>query len=174
MNEKKTNNLIGGMILIGIGLLALVGQFVDLQLGEYVGLMILPALGVIFLVWGIIARDFGPLIPGGILSGLGLGIILGEKVSWPEGVDEGGAFLLAFALGWGLITLLSALVTAKTQWWPLIPGGIIGLVGPAVFFGGILWPTLNVMNLGWPVALIILGVSVILNARKAKEKSIEI
>jgi len=172
MNEKKTNGVIGGVILIGIGLVALLGQFVDIQVGEMIGLMILPALGLIFLVWGIAARNAGPMIPGGILSGLGLGIILVEKVSWPQGMDEGGAFMLAFALGWALITVLTAVFTPKVHWWPLIPGGIIAFIGLAVLFGGVFLKTLSLMNLVWPVLLIILGLFVIYNARKPKEKSV--
>lgn len=172
MNEKRKNGLVGGVVLISIGLLALIGQFVDWRPEANLGLYILPILGAIFLVWGIVTRNAGPMIPGGILSGLGLGILLLETVSWPEGMDEGGVFLLAFALGWALITMLTAVFTPKIHWWPLIPGGIIAVVGLAVLYGGVFWQALNLMNLVWPLLLILLGLSVIFNARRPKEKSI--
>jgi len=168
MDDKRKSRGVGGVILIVIGLLALLGQFVDVEIWDNVGLYILPVLGAIFLVWGIAARNMGPIIPGGILSGLGLGIILVEKVSWPETVDEGGVFLLAFALGWALITVLTAVFTAKTQWWPLIPGGIIAVIGFAILFGGIFWQALNLMNIIWPLLLIALGLFVIFNPRRGK------
>ncbi len=172
MNENKMNGWVGGMILIGIGLVALAGQIFDIQLSVNLGLFILPILGAIFVLWGILTRNVGPLIPGGILSGLGLGIILVETISWPANVDDGGIFLLAFSLGWALITVLTAVFTDKTHWWPLIPGGILALIGLAVLFGGAFWQALNLMNLVWPVLLIVLGLSVIFHARKTKEKSI--
>ncbi|MCB8984132.1 MAG: hypothetical protein H6659_09920 [Ardenticatenaceae bacterium] len=173
MSNKRKNNWAGGIILISIGLLALLGQLVNWQLSPDFGVYLLSVLGALFLVWGIITRQAGPMIPGGILSGLGLGVVLVETMSWPQGMDEGGVFLLAFALGWVLITVLTAVFTSKTHWWPLIPGGIIAVVGLAVLFGGVFWQALNLLNLVWPLLLIILGITIIFNARRPKEKSLK-
>jgi hypothetical protein len=173
MKEQKNNSWIGGLILIGIGALALVGQLAPNFFGEELGIYFVLALGLLFLVWGIAARNIGPLIPGGILSGIGLGIILVESVNLPEGMDDGGLFMLAFALGWGLITLLSAVVTAKTQWWPLIPGGIMALIGLAVLFGGAFMQMLQWMGFLWPVILIVLGLALIIGAQRTKDKSVK-
>ncbi len=173
MNEKQKSGLVGGVILISIGLLALIGQLVDWRLEANFGLYILSILGAGFLVWGVVSRNAGPMIPGGILSGLGLGVILLETITLPEGTDDGGVFLLAFALGWALITVMTAVFTPKTHWWPLIPGGIIAVVGLAVLYGGVFWQALNLLNLLWPALLILLGLSIIYNARRTKEKSLE-
>ena len=120
--------------LIAIGVLVLVAQFGG---SETLGLLFLPALGLIFLIWGSAARSVGLLIPGGILSGIGLGVYLtGGPLSHLEGEAEGAVFLLSFAAGWALITLLSGLICGQTHWWPLIPGGIMAFIGGALLIGG--------------------------------------
>jgi hypothetical protein len=87
-------------------------------------------LGLVFLVWGILTHNAGLLIPAGILSGIGTGIVLIEgPLHVVSQQQEGGVFLMAFALGWFSITLLSLLFTHDPQWWPLIPGSILGGIG---------------------------------------------
>jgi hypothetical protein len=171
-NEKKETGWIGGLILIVIGLLALFGQLLPESITSNLGLYVVSALGLVFIVWGIAARNAGPMIPGGILSGIGLGIVLIEAVNFPANVDEGGVFMLAFALGWALIVLLTAVFTPKTHWWPLIPGGIMAFIGLAVLFGGVFLNALELVGILWPVALIILGIFILYQARQAKEKTV--
>jgi hypothetical protein len=174
MNEKmvkKENGWIGGLVLIAIGLLALFGQLLPEGITSNLGLYIVSALGLIFIIWGIAARNDGLMIPGGILSGIGLGIILIEGVRWPANVDEGGVFMLAFAAGWVLIVGLTAVFTPKTHWWPLIPGGIMAVIGLAVLFGGLFMTALELVGILWPVALIILGLFILYQARRPREKT---
>ncbi len=149
------NRLSAGIGLIVIGLLVLAAQFIR---SDWVGLLFLPALGLIFLVWGSATRNVGLLIPGGILSGLGLGVFLIEVVHPNlESVDTGGIFLASFGLGWGLITLFSAIFTDRTHWWPLIPGSILGLIGGLLLTGDVGLEVLEFAGKLWPVALIGLG-----------------
>lgn len=163
-NESKKDDrrgkLIGGTILILIGLLTLAGQYIQ---SEWFGLLILPALGLIFLAWGIISREFGLLIPGGVLSGIGLGafLITGPLSGLPE-ERTGGIFLLAFAAGWFLITLLSTITKHGLAWWPLIPGAILGLIGGALIVGGPALRVLELVGQGWPIILIAIGLYMIL------------
>lgn len=171
MDEKKQNNWIGGVILIVVGALMFLGQLMDWRLVGDFGIYIVSILGLLFLIWGIAARNVGPMIPGGILSGIGLGIILVEGVTWPANVDEGGIFMLAFALGWVLIVVLTAVFTTKTHWWPLIPGGIMAFIGLAVLFGGFFMRALELLGLLWPIALVILGIYILYQARHPREKA---
>ncbi len=163
----RTNRkpLTGGIILIAVGALALLGQ---LNLFENAEVFIVPALGAIFLAWGLLTRTFGLVIPGGILSSIGLGIALTEGPLAGLGEPaEGAVFLLAFAAGWLLIALLSTLTSGGFQWWPLIPGGILALVGGLLLAGETGLQVLKVIGYAWPVALIALGAWIILRKRTA-------
>ncbi len=165
MDTKERNGaLVGGFVLVLIGLMALAFQFLDGFDAAFLGALIPLGLGLLFLVAGIVSREVGWLIPGGILTGIGTGIafIAGPLDGFFPAANEGGVFLLAFAAGWALITLLSAVVTDETQWWPLIPGGIIGFIGLAIQFGGAFETVLTWIGYLWPLALIIGGVVLLL------------
>lgn len=151
LNLARRNQLLGGVVMIGLGLVFLVAQFVEI---ENIGLYILPGLAAIFLIWGLITRNPGLLVPGGILSGIALGTYL---VTGPfndvADQSQGGYFLLAFAAGWALITVLSLLI-GQRQMWPLIPGSIMLIIGGALVTGGnTLDLFLSLLRL-WPLALI--------------------
>lgn len=164
MNTKERNGaLVGGFVLVLIGLLALAFQFLDAFDASFLGALIPLGLGLLFLVAGIVSREVGWLIPGGILTGIGTGIafVAGPLDGLFPAADDGGLFLLAFAGGWFLITILSAIVTDETHWWPLIPGGIIGFIGLAVLFGGAFETVLTWLGYLWPVALIIGGLALL-------------
>lgn len=173
MKNNKRDGLVGGLILIGIGVIALLAQFVDFISWETFGVYFLLLLGCAFLLWGIVSRQPGPMIPGGILSSLGLGTVMLVNGWTPAGMDEGGVFLVVFGLGWFLITLLTTVFTNQTQWWALIPGSIIAFVGLSILFGGIFMKTLTAVSVLWPVILIIVGVYVLWKARGQKEKTLE-
>lgn len=160
---KSRDNIVGGVILIAVGILALVGQFVNL--GDW-GIYFVAGLGGLFLLLGILRRDIGWLIPGGILGGLGTGIVL-VAGPWQTALTEdqqGGVFLLAFAAGWLLITALSAVFTRETAWWALIPAGILALIGATVLFGGAFETVLRWLGQGWPVVLILIGLYVMVRS----------
>lgn len=160
---------IAGIVLILIGLLALAPQLVP---SDLVGLAFLPGLGLIFLAWGVAARNEALFIPGGILSGIGLGIILIEKVFTGLGDEaQGGVFMLAFALGWVVIPVLGRLVTGKAHWWPFVPAGMIGLLGAALVIGGetLTWVGKSLSYL-WPLVLIGIGLYVILRGRRTADE----
>lgn len=159
-NNKIRQNYITGAALVLIGLFLFAGQFIK---AEWLGLTILPGLGAIFLAWGLISRNFGLIIPGGILSGLGAGILLIEtRFTMIDEVNKGGVVMLSFAAGWLLITLLSGPVSGKVEFWPLIPGAIIGLAGGALLTGGMALEVLNLAGKSWPLGLIVVGLYLIL------------
>src|SRR5919109_4420166 len=154
-SSNRRNRWLAGVALIAIGLLVLAGQVVNVGA---LALLFLPALGVIFLLWGIGARTVGLMIPGGILLGIGLGIYLaGGPLSYLGDPAKGAAFLISFALGWAIITLLSALFADRTHWWPLVVGGILALIGAATMAGGVALDVLGWVGRLWPLGLIALG-----------------
>jgi hypothetical protein len=167
-NEAKKpaetrDRVILGVMLIAIGLLVFISQIVDLPQIQW---LILPGLALIFLLWGLLTREIGLMIPGGILAGVALGtyLITGPYAGQIE-ENQGGIFLLAFSTGWALISLLSLFSKQGFQWWPLIPGAIIGLVGLAVMRGGAAMQLLEIVGYAWPLALIAVGIYLLLRRR---------
>ena len=167
LNSPVRRNLAAGLALIAFGVLTLLGQ---LQLTLHVELLILPALALIFLAWGLITRIFGLLIPGGILAGIALGSYLVERpLAAAAEPIQGGVFLLAFAVGWFLIVLLSPFAPSSRhssfRWWPLVPGSILALIGALLLAGDAEMRILTLLGYAWPIVLMALGVWLILRRR---------
>ncbi len=156
---EKRSQLVWGVVLVSVGLWMLVSNFTGWELGAALPLV----LGLFFLAWGSVSRKVGFLIPGGILTGIGMGAVLLEgPFNGLEGEAAGGLFLLAFALGWALITLTSALFVRKIAWWPLISGGIMAFIGGALLIGDPMTTVLEYAGQGWPIVLIAIGLYLIL------------
>lgn len=164
LDELKTNHrheLVGGGMLILLGIIFLIGQW----LPEAIGMMIPLFIGLVLLFWGVVVRHAGPIIPGGIMTGIGVGILLTEQL-FPAANEA--IFLFGFAGGWVLITIMTALFTKETHWWPLIVAGIMIVVGAAATWGGFLLTLLSWAGNVWPVALILVGIYLILRHAPAK------
>jgi len=162
--NRSRRGWVGGLILILVGGLALLAQFVDLN-----GLLVLPALSACFLLWGILTRQTGLVIPGGILGGIALGADLVEGPFATLGdPGNGGVFMLSFALGWALITLVSFYTNrnGRPSLWPLIPGGIMAAIGSVLLAGGKALTILNWLGMGWPVILIAMGLYLIFRRKE--------
>lgn len=172
MDTKKdrNNRIVGGVVLIAIGIVALVATFFE---SGTLWLYILPIIGAILLVWGILARQPGPLIPGCILSGIGWALVLGDpELIGVQSEVSGSLFLIILGAGFLAIPLFTGLLTSETHWWGLIPGGIITLVGAISFFGEEGWRILS----WWPLILVGIGLYVLVRVfthREDKEPRIE-
>ena len=133
-SRRDPGGLIAGVIVIGIGLFFLLGQFVP-DIGRWIPLFI----GLAFLAAFLAKREYGFLIPGCIIAGVGVGVLLSGVVDdrW-----SGAVVLLSIAGGFIAIWLVSVMLravdkdwptgpsreAAQALWWPLIPGGILVLV----------------------------------------------
>jgi hypothetical protein len=160
--KQMPKQAVGGVVLIALGVLFLIGQFVQTT---WYGQLMLGVLAVGFLATGLLTRNSGWLVPGGILGGLSLGIALQNLVVDVSDERKAAIFLLCFAAGWVLMTLLS-LVTTRIQWWPLIPGGIMALIGGGLFIGGAAITVLQfVGSYGWPLILIAIGIAIIVRRK---------
>lgn len=143
-----------------IGLVLLIAQQTDL------GAWALLFLGIGFLgmfFWG---RHYGWLVPGGILTGLGTGIVMASALQNVPDNYEAALFLVPFGLGFILIWVLDRLFTRVSNWWPLIPGGIMVLVGVAVGIGGVALDVLGFVGKWWPAILILIGVWILFTMRR--------
>jgi hypothetical protein len=158
-SENRREAAIGGTLLIAIGVLVLLAQNIN---SEDLGLLFLPALGGLFLIAGIVGREAGFIIPGGILTGIGLGVIFTQNPALiAADTAKGGVFFIGFALGWFLITMLTKLFTNETHWWALIPGAIMALIGGGLMLGGAALNVLEFAGRWWPLILIAIGLVVI-------------
>jgi len=116
---------IGGLVLIAVGVVML-GTYVLPEIGLYVVL----ALGLIFLAAFALTRAYGFLVPGAIMTGLGVGIVLTPYVI--QGMMTGALIVGALALGFAAIGVIAYLMHLdEAHPWPFIPAAILGTV--AVF-----------------------------------------
>jgi hypothetical protein len=171
VETKERNPMIGGLILVAIGVLALLASWMPETFGSSLPMLILGGLGLIFIIAGIATRESGFFIPGGILSGLGLSMAFGAgPLSAYAGSNSGATFLLAFAAGWLLIPILSVIFTHERHLWALIPAAIIGLTGLAVANGGRWLEAFEWLGRLWPLALIAGGIYALYRARHPAEE----
>src|SRR5438046_9427813 len=91
---------VGGLILIVIGIVFLAGQFIS-NASHYVVL----AIGLTFLVAFLATRNYGFLVPAGIVTGVGVGLVL-------RLYEEGrvGSGLLLVSLGNGFMAIWACAV----------------------------------------------------------------
>ena len=152
--NRRHSGIVGGAILISIGVLALLQQFLDVNWGLY----FLPLLALVFLTAGIVERRPGLLIPGGILAGIGAGAILVQSPFFSAMGEpvRGGLFFFAFAAGWAVVTGASYLI-GRVMLWPLIPAAFMGLFGVALLANAI-----TIFSYFWPVVLIAVGLFLVL------------
>lgn len=154
--------LLTGSIFIGAGLALMALPVTITGFALYLG----ACLGVAFLAWGVTARLFGLIIPGCLLVTMGPGVYAAwEGVNEPSSLARTGIMLVAFALGWGLITVFSRVITQKFVWWPLIPGGILAMVGWGLYIGGNPDNALSFIGNTGSIGLIIFGVYLLLLRR---------
>jgi len=92
---------------------------------------IVAVIGAGFLFAYLATRSYGLLIPGGILTGLGAGIIVSSLGF------HGSSVVLGLGAGFLSIALIDQLAGNGRDgwWWPLIPGAILVTIGGSEFAG---------------------------------------
>lgn len=139
-----------GLVIAALGLFFLAGQL-EPDIGRFVVLFIGLALLAVFVV----RREYGFLVPGSILTGIGIGIAVEPAVS---GQTEGGVMMLALAGGFlGIWVLGSIYRLPQNHWWPLIPGGILTLVGVVQLARADVEGAIRL----WPIVLVVGGALII-------------
>lgn len=142
-----------GVSLIVLGVLLFVFQLAGVGAESTVLLI-----GLAFLVAYVATRQYGFLVPTGILTGLGAGIVLAE-LGAPDAMVP-----LGLGLGFIAIAVVDGAVRGRTTgfWWPLIPGGIITVAAL-----GDLPVVRDLVPYLWPVGLVVVGALLILRARRS-------
>jgi hypothetical protein len=150
---SRRGAIAAGLVIAGIGVILLLAQYTP-DVGTWIPL----ALGLVFLAAFFSRREYGFLVPGSILVGVGVGILLSAAVadSWSDTVmllSIAGGFIGIWVVGW-LMRL------PENHWWPFIPGGILAVIGLSqaaeeVSGGDVPW---------WPIFIIVIGLLVVLGA----------
>lgn len=155
------NNNIIPIVLVVLGALLLFSPF---NLGELFGSAIVLLIGLGFLYAYMQSRNFGFLVPGSILTGLGAGIVI-ESMS-----STNGWVPLGLGLGFCAIWFMH-----RAHWWALIPGGIIALAGLQDLASSTGWIVPLWSNWGinsgnwWPLLLVLAGAWLIASHRNTTQ-----
>jgi hypothetical protein len=146
-----------GVILIVVGVTLFAVQLLHLDAD-----VIVLVIGLVFAIVFAGTRRYGLLIPAGILTGLGVGILLEDF-----GV-QGEPVVLGLGLGFLAIYAADSLTTgarAPSRWWPLIPGAILTVIACAESTFGA--EGARLIEQGWPILLIAAGAWLLLRGRTA-------
>lgn len=147
-----------GALLIAIGLFLLVVQQFD-----FGGEVVVALIGAAFLVAYALTRQYALLVPGGIMTGLGIGVIV--EVRGPGG---GSAAVLGLGLGFVAIYVIDRLIRNEAwegNWWPLIPGSILTLIGLSLL-SQTRW-VWAFIGKWWPLALVLIGLWILTRPARA-------
>ena len=141
---------------IVIGLAALVA---NLGGDKYVYEAIPLAMGVAFFVAYASTRQYGFLVPAGILSGLGAGLVASTIFN---ATDQQVAPYVVDGLGLGFLSIFAIdVLVARTasRWWPLVPGGVMVVIGSSATLSR--QQVTDQFGIWMAVFLIVLGVAML-------------
>ena len=144
-----------GVILIAVGVTLFAVQLLHLD-----GNVIVLVIGLIFAIAFAATRRYGLLVPAGLLTGLGTGIVLDDVgvMGEPVALGLGLGFLAVYAGD-----VLTSGARAGGRWWPLIPGAILTVIAAAESTFG---PEgARLIQQGWPILLIVAGAWILLRGR---------
>lgn len=155
MSDRKRSQVSAGLILIAIGLGLYVIERVE-GIGQEAVLLVI---GAAFLIAYFVRKNYGLLIPGCILLGIGIGNIGRDSF-----LAFGESTFLGLGFGFIAIYVIARLYEGKTQWWPLIPGGVmlIMAIPRGHEFVGYLWGH-------WQLLLVLIGVLILIGALRGGE-----
>jgi hypothetical protein len=144
-----------GVILIVVGVTLFAVQLLHLDAD-----VIVLVIGLVFATSYVYTRRYGLLIPAGILTGLGAGILLEDfgVIGEPVVLGLGLGFLAIYG-----VELLTGGARQPGRWWPLIPGAVLTVIaGAESTFGA---EGARLIEQGWPILLIAAGAWLLLRGR---------
>jgi hypothetical protein len=154
--QRTVTRGFAALMLLTAGGLVLAGRAVPVA-----GDMLALVLGIELLVWAQVTGEDGLLVTGGVLTGVGVGILV---AAWPlrgaEPHTTGGAFLLSVAAGFLLVGVLSAL-RRQQQLWAWICAAAVAVVGGGLVAG----PDSLAGLLAWGVPAVLLAAGATLGLR---------
>ncbi len=155
-HHDRSRRIMAGAILViaGLGLLAL--QTFE-GLSDATVLMFIASL---FIAGYFARRTYGLLVAGSVIFGVGLGQI-GQEL-----LDVSGDMVpTGIGIGFLLIYVIDRLTRGETHFWPLIPGGILLVIGLSSIGGSFA----DVAAFIWPALLIVGGVVLLIGANRRRD-----
>lgn len=128
------------------------------RVAPMVGDALLLVMGLELLVWARSAREDGLLITGGVVSGVGLGVLLAAgPLLDATPAAFGAAFGLSVAGGFVLVAALSRWWLDVRHTWAWIAAAVVGTVGAGLFGDAVGVP--DVMAWAVPAGLLAAGIA---------------
>ena len=171
-DTKRRGGVVGGLLLICLGVAFMVQQRYPQAFGAW---MIVAGLALFFLVAYFYTREYGFLIPGCILMGIGLPLAYVQYATDQTGIvingmslDQGGLIVMGLGLGFVSIWLIDLLVSRGRPggWWPLVPGGLLLAAGLAMSSDNEQW--LETISQWWPLVFIFIGCGILLQVLRRR------
>jgi hypothetical protein len=153
-----------GVLLVLVGIALLVQYFVP---GLSAGTLVLLAIAVALLAGWLIGGASIAMVPALLVLALGVAELIEDlALLGPQREDVPGLAASALAIAFVVMWLIGA-ARGRRSMWPLWGVAIFGLIGVAQLSGRLVgMPSLSVL---WPVLIIIVGVVVLLNARRGRQ-----
>lgn len=154
---RNSGAYVGALLLIVIGLAALSA---NLGGDKYIYEAIPLVIGIVFFIAYATNRHYGLLVPAGILSGLGAGLLLSSVFN---ATDQQVAPYLVDGIGLGFLSIfvIDLIVTrSAARWWPLVPGGLMVVIGSGASLTR--QEITDQFGIWVPILLIVLGVTLLL------------
>lgn len=160
-SDRRRSGLLPGVALVVIGAAVLLSRS---RIFAGPGVVVL-LVGVLFLLVSA-ARGFsGPLLPGGVLTGLGAGLMLRRTLApW---FPEWGAILLGLGIGFLFVASIDAAKGRSRRPSPFVPGTVLTLL--ALFSAARRIPALRWISdvdfeRIWPWAALVVGLLLVAGA----------
>ena len=150
MDDLRKRRLISGLMLIAVGGV----MYFVLRAQDHVSYSaLLVLLGSAFIGAYLYFRNYGYLVPGCILFGLGVGNM------WAESEFAfGRPALIGLGAGFVGIYVIALAYERKSPWWPLIPGSFMLLIGMGFNRG------IEFLFENWPLILVLVGLILVVGA----------
>lgn len=151
---ERTNwwALIPGSIMLIVAIAVFLSEVYPGLPGAWTGAIIVGGIGLAFWAIYLVNRQFWwAVIPGGVMLTIGVMVLLEPYLT---GLAMGGTFFLGIGLTFALLSILPT--PDGRMRWAIYPAGVLAIMGL------LLMASLpSVLNILWPVALILIGLFLI-------------
>jgi hypothetical protein len=155
MAERERRIAAGLTLIVLGGILYLLERSVGIDAAA-----VLLIIGGAFLAYYFYKREYGLLIPACIMLGLGTGTVVSQTQ-----YDYGQPSLWGLGLGFISIFIIAWITQRESHWWPLIPGGILVLLGLPRTQG-----IIEFLFDNWPLILVAVGVLILIGAFRTRPR----